>query len=154
MAAAGIGPERLVFHIGDEALAAHLGVLGAIDIALDPFPFNGSTTTYEALWMGVPVVTLKGRRFVGRVGEALLARVGLDDLVARDEAAYVETVLALAADAGRRAALRSGLRRRLRASALLDAPAHARSIEAAYRGLWRRWVNRNQKPESRRPETR
>jgi protein O-GlcNAc transferase len=142
MAAAGIGPERLVFHAGDEGLESHLGVLGGLDIALDPFPFNGSTTTYEALWMGVPVVTLKGRRFVGRVGEALLARVGLDDLVATDEAAYVEAVLALAADAPRRAALRAGLRRRLCGSALLDAPAHARSIEAAYRGLWRRWCER------------
>ena len=150
MAAAGIGAERLVFHTGDEGLESHLGVLGRLDIALDPFPFNGSTTTYEALWMGVPVVTLKGRRFVGRVGEALLARVGLDDLVAADEAAYVETVLALAADAPRRAALRAALRQRLCGSALLDAPAHAREVEAAYRGLWRRWCERRLPVEARR----
>jgi predicted O-linked N-acetylglucosamine transferase (SPINDLY family) len=149
MAAAGIGGDRLVFRTGAEELAEHLAVLGGIDIAFDPFPFNGCTTTYEALWMGVPVVTLKGRRFVGRAGQAMLERVGLGDLVAADEAAYVETVLDLARDGPRRARLRGELRGRLRASALLDAPACAREVEAAYRRLWRR---RNQKARSQKPE--
>jgi len=142
MAAAGIGPERLLFVTGEEAMADHLGVVGTLDVALDPFPFNGCTTTYEALWMGVPVVTLAGSRFVGRAGAAMLGEVGLGDLVAAGEAAYVEAVLRLASDPARRARLRAELRPRLRASALLDAPGHARAVEAAYRRLWRGWCRR------------
>ena len=137
LARSGIGADRLLFHTGDEPLASHLAVIGGADLALDPFPFNGCTTSYEALWMGVPVVTLKGRRFVGRAGAAMVQPLGLSDLAVADEDAYVAAALGLAADPARRARLRAELRPRLRSSALLDASAHAASVEAAYRRLWR-----------------
>ena len=82
----------------------HLGHYRQVDIALDPFPYNGGTTSYEALWMGVPVVTLAGHRFIGCMGGAILGRVGLEDLVAADVGQYVATAVELAGgqDLGRR----------------------------------------------------
>ena len=139
LARSAIGADRLLFHTGEEDLASHLAVIGGADLALDPFPFNGCTTTYEALWMGVPVVTLRGRRFVGRAGAAMLLPLGLADLAVDDEDAYVAAAVRLAADPGRRARLRSELRPRLKASALLDAAAHASAVEAVYRRLWQGW---------------
>jgi protein O-GlcNAc transferase len=131
--------ERVDFLSGDVGRAEQLALLNRIDVALDPFPFNGSTTSFEALWMGVPVVTLAGDRFVGRVGASLLHQVGLDDLVALDAEAYVATASALARDRTRLATLRQALRPRLRLSPLCDAPAHARNVEQVYRRLWRDW---------------
>ena len=98
-------------------------------------------SSFEALWMGVPVVTLAGDRFVGRVGASLLAQLGLDDLVAPDISAYVDRASSLAADRGRLAMLRADLRGRLRASLLCDPGRYARSIEDAYRALWREWCS-------------
>ena len=118
-----------------------LRVLNEVDIALDPFPFNGSTTTFEALWMGVPVVTLRGERFVGRVGSSVLTALGLPELIATTAADYVARAVALARDAERRRRLRRELRPRLKASALMDAPAHARAVEAAYRYFWTKGAN-------------
>ncbi|TAL06759.1 MAG: hypothetical protein EPO00_10530 [Chloroflexota bacterium] len=141
-ARAGVDPERLDFVSGGLGLEEHLARVGELDIALDPFPFNGSTTTYEALWMGVPVVTLAGERFVGRTGLALLAQVGLAGLAVETEGAYVAAALGLARDAGRRARLRRELRDRLKASPLLDAAGHARHLEAALRRMWRDWCRR------------
>ena len=137
LARSSVGADRILFHTGDEDLASHLAVVGGADLALDPFPFNGCTTSYEALWMGVPVVTLVGKRFVGRAGAAMVQPLGLADLAVADEDAYLAAVLGLAADPARRARLRAELRPRLRASALLDAGAHAAAVEAAYRRLWR-----------------
>jgi hypothetical protein len=94
---------------------------GTIDIALDPFPHNAGTTTIEALWQGVPVVTLAGRPSVGRFGAAILHAAGLDDWVTETQDAYVARAVAAATDLDALAALRSGLRPRLAASALLDA---------------------------------
>lgn len=136
----GISADRLAFDGRRSSRRSHLAFVGGLDIALDPFPFNGSTTTYEALWMGVPVVTLLGKRFVGRVGSAMLARVGLGDLIGADEDAYVEAAVALAQNPERRARLRTGLRPRLLASALLDAPAYAHTVETAYRRMWMNWA--------------
>jgi len=131
-AAAGLAPDRLdlVGHI--DAAHGHLAAYGRVDIALDPFPYNGTTTTCEALWMGVPVVALAGTRHAGRVGASLLHRVGLDGLVADDAAGYVAAAAALAADPDRLAGLRSGLRERLALSSLLDGAGFARSVEAAF----------------------
>jgi predicted O-linked N-acetylglucosamine transferase (SPINDLY family) len=135
----GVGPDRLIF-VGDELpRARHLEVLNRIDIALDPFPFNGCTTSFEALWMGVPVVTLAGRRFIGRMGASFLARIGLTELIAATPEDYVAKTAALAGDPHRLADLRSGLRQRVAASPLCDATAYARSVEAAYREMWQRW---------------
>ncbi|MBI1776505.1 MAG: hypothetical protein HYR63_14260 [Proteobacteria bacterium] len=138
----GIARDRLDFVGGRLPRAGQLAILNRVDIALDPFPFNGSTTTFEALWMGVPVVSLAGDRFLGRVGASFLAQIGLGSLVAADAEAYVRLARELAADAPRRARLRQELRPRLLASPLCDAPAHARAFEAALRALWRAWCSR------------
>lgn len=135
----GVDPDRIVFVGGDLDRSAHLGLVGEVDIGLDPFPFNGCTTTFEALWMGVPVVTLAGRRFLGRMGASFLTHLGLPELVAKDPDAYVATAAGLASDLDRLSALRQGLRQRILASPLCDAPAYARSIEVAFRAAWRRW---------------
>ncbi|PWC39970.1 hypothetical protein TSO352_05160 [Azospirillum sp. TSO35-2] len=133
----GIAADRLDLVGWSASRAAHLALYDRIDIALDPFPYNGTTTTCEALWMGVPVVTLAGERHAGRVGMALLTRAGLPDLIAPDPAAYRRIALTLAADPGRRAALRTELRPRLRTGPLGNAAALATAVEDACRRLLR-----------------
>ncbi|MCF8506758.1 MAG: tetratricopeptide repeat protein [Caulobacter sp.] len=128
----GIGAERIVALPYEPDQARHLELYGRVDIALDTFPYNGTTTTCEALWMGVPVIGLLGRGHAGRVGASLLSQVGLDWLVGRDEADYVRRAVTLAADTPALAELRRGLRRRMRDSTLCDAAFLARKIEAAY----------------------
>jgi predicted O-linked N-acetylglucosamine transferase (SPINDLY family) len=110
-----------------------------IDIALDAFPHNGNTTTCESLWMGVPVISLIGDRFVARFGYTLLKGIGLADLAARDEAAYLAMATGLAADLDRLDALRAGMRARIASSALRDEAGFTRDLEAAYRAMWRAW---------------
>jgi predicted O-linked N-acetylglucosamine transferase (SPINDLY family) len=138
-AAAGIDPARLDILPRADGVAAHLAAYARVDVALDPFPYNGTTTTCEALWMGVPVIVRAGDRHASRVGASLLHRVGLDDLVAGDDAAYLQAAIAMANDPARIAALRGGLRARMQASPLCDAPHFARAIEGAYRAIWRDW---------------
>ncbi len=111
----------------------HLALYGRVDIALDPFPYNGTTTTCEALWMGVPVVTLAGDRHAARVGASLLAQVGLGELVADSVAGYVAIAADLARDSARRSRLRATLRGRMAASPLCDGPGFAGRFEAALR---------------------
>ncbi len=135
----GVAPGRVELRAGRVPRAAQLALLNEVDIALDPFPFNGCTTTFEALWMGVPVATLEGRRFLSRMSASFLRHLDLGDLVAGDPDAYVALAASLAADLGRRAELRSGLRGRLADSPLCDPEGHARSLVAAYRQLWRDW---------------
>jgi protein O-GlcNAc transferase len=139
LAERGLAPERveLVARMPDSR--AHLALYDRIDIALDPFPYNGTTTTCEALWMGVPVVTLRGDRHASRVGASLLTQIGMTDLIADSVEAYVETAAALAGDRVRLSRLRRSLRPHMAASPLCDAPAFARKIEDAYRTMWRRW---------------
>ncbi|KAA1052607.1 tetratricopeptide repeat protein [Azospirillum argentinense] len=120
----------------------HLQAYDRIDIGLDPFPYNGTTTTCEALWMGVPVITLAGRHHVARVGASLLSQCGLAELIATDEAGYVETAVALARDTGRLAALRRGMTKRMERSALSDHRGFAAAVEAAYRAMWHSWLGR------------
>jgi protein O-GlcNAc transferase len=138
LAGEGIDPRRLGF-VGSQPMRTYLDTYRGIDIALDPFPYNGGTTTCDALWMGVPVVSLAGRTAVGRAGLSLLSNVGLPELVAHTEEEYVETAADLASDLPRLAELRSTLRQRMLASPLMDAPAFARDMEAAYRQMWRAW---------------
>ncbi len=107
-----------------------------VDIALDPFPYNGTTTTFEALWMGVPVISMAGVRHAGRVGCMILTRIGCTDLIANSTDEYVAKAAALAMDADKLADLRCNLRARLAGSSLMDERRFANELEAAYRRLW------------------
>jgi len=131
----GVAPKRI--HFNGEALPMrrHLELYQQCDIALDPFPYNGTTTTCEALLMGVPVITLAGTTHGSRVGASLLTCVGLPELIAANPSAYVQAVAALAADPARRAELRGSLRLRLRHSLLGQARPFTRNLEAALRGM-------------------
>ena len=117
----------------------HLNTYRLLDIALDTSPYNGTTTTCEALYMGVPVITLAGSSHAGRVGTSLLTTLGLDELIAATPEDYLAHAEALAQDTSRLSALRNTLRPRLLASPLCDGAAYARKIERAYRELWRIW---------------
>src|SRR5581483_4397893 len=116
-----------------------LGVYRQIDVALDPFPYGGGPTTCDALWMGVPVVSLAGQTAVGRGGLSILSNLGLTDLVAHDSEQYVRIAVELANDLPRRSELRATLRDRMQVSPLMNAPRFARNVEAAYRSMWQRW---------------
>jgi len=144
----GIGAERLELAAPVESLAAHLAKYQGIDIALDVYPYNGVATTCEALWMGVPVITLAGPTHVSRVGASLLHSVGLAELVAGSAEEYLQKALELARNDDRLGALRRTMRDRLRASPLLDARRFAGALENAYREMWDRWV---QAEEAARP---
>lgn len=137
-AAQGIEGERLDFSGLQPHTGSHLLMYGLIDVALDTAPYAGTTTTCEALYMGVPVVTLRGRGIHAQsVGASLLAAVRLPDLVATTEDEYVQCAAALAKNPARLAALRAGLRQRMRQSVLCDGPRHAARLERLYEGLAR-----------------
>jgi len=140
-AARGVDQDRLAFHPPVPDFRRHLEVYHQVDIALDTFPYNGTTTTCEALWMGVPVIGLAGGVHAARVGASLLAQVGLEDLVAMDESAYVEAAKGLASDRGRLVALRAGLRDKLRNSTLCDADRFTRELERLYTSIRETWRN-------------
>lgn len=141
-AAHGVAPERLDL-VDAGAPPRAWEAYARIDIALDPFPCNAAASAVEALWLGVPVVSLMNRRPVGRVGASLLAALDLSDWAAADVEAYVEKAVATAADPAALDDLRSGLRARFLASPLADAHGLGRELELALRGLWRRWVEQN-----------
>ncbi|MDH3585247.1 MAG: hypothetical protein OER86_13635, partial [Phycisphaerae bacterium] len=135
----GIGPDRLELVGWVEGNYNHLTAYRDVDIALDTFPYNGTKTTCESMWMGVPVVTVRGDRHAGRVGATLLHHVGRDQFVAEDEDAYVAIAANLAERPGDLADLRRGFRDRLRGSELCDAARFARGFESALRQMWERW---------------
>jgi predicted O-linked N-acetylglucosamine transferase (SPINDLY family) len=137
-AAHGIAAARVELR-GASRHRAFLGEYNQIDIVLDPFPYSGGLTTCEALWMGVPTVTLPGEIFASRHSASHLSNVGLSDWVADDLAGYVAIALARAADLPALAALRAGLRARVKASPLCDAPRFGRNLGAALRRTWRDW---------------
>ena len=134
----GIEPHRIQF-VGKLRFEKYMAVYQEIDIALDPMPYSGGLTTIEALWMGVPLVTLAGQTAVGRGGLSLLSQLGLTDLVGRAPAEYVGIATRLAGDLPRLVELRETLRARMQSSPLMDAPRFARQMEEAYRLMWRNW---------------
>jgi predicted O-linked N-acetylglucosamine transferase (SPINDLY family) len=145
-AAAGVDPGRLEVR-GDSPHAEMLAQYADIDIALDPFPFCGGLTSSEALWMGVPVVTLPQDRMASRQTLAFLHGIGLGDLAANSEDDYVRIAAALAADPARRGELRRTLRPRMAAAPMNDPKVFTPGLEAAYRQMWRRWCE-GQPPEA------
>jgi len=142
LAAAGVAIERVEFLPYASSMAEHLALYRRVDVALDTFPYNGTTTTCEALLMGVPVIALHGGRHAGRVGQSLLQAAGLEEFVAADREAYIAKAAALIRDRARIGQLRQDLRGRLLASPLCDAPSLTRQVEAAYRQFWRQWCRR------------
>jgi protein O-GlcNAc transferase len=139
-AACGLPAERIDVQPWALGYADHLSAYAGIDVALDPTPYNGTTTTCEALWMGVPVVSLVGNRHAARVGVDVLNRVGLSRLAADTPAAFVAVAVGLAEDRAGTAALRRALRAKVAASPLTDAGRFVREVETAYRDVWRRRV--------------
>jgi protein O-GlcNAc transferase len=138
LASAGIEGDRLHFS-GRQTFAKYMETYAQIDIALDPFPYGGGITTLDALWMGVPVITLSGATAVGRGGRSILSNLGLTELIGLDPGQYAQIAIELASDRDRMLTLRSGLRARMLASPLLDAVGFARDVEAAYRMMWHKW---------------
>ncbi len=132
---AGIEPARLDLLDGVPGKSDHLAMYSRLDIALDTFPYNGTTTTCEALWMGVPVVTCEGSMHAGRVGASLLRAAGLGDLIAPNQDAFVSLAACLALEPARLADARSGVRN-LRSSSLCDATSFATRFERVLRQMW------------------
>ncbi|HEV8014132.1 MAG TPA: tetratricopeptide repeat protein [Stellaceae bacterium] len=138
-AALGIAASRVELRAHLTEMGDHFSAYGEIDIALDPLVYNGTTTTCEALWMGVPVISMIGDRHAARVGLDLLSRVGLSELAAADVDAYVALAASLAGDLPRLQRIRQALRERMRRSPLCDATGFARRFEAGLRTMWRDW---------------
>lgn len=134
----GVDANRLVLQSQESDEALHLSRYNEIDIGLDPFPYNGITTTCEALWMGVPVIALRGDRHSSRMGASLVLNVGLPECVTESTDEYRTVAIVLANDLPHLAELRSGMRARMRKSALMDEVGVTREVEAAFREVW--WV--------------
>ena len=141
----GVRHEQLEFA-GRSPRNEYLAAYHEVDIGLDPFPYNGGTTTVEAVWMGVPVITLRGDRFVGRMGESIMMNLGLEECVTDSEDAYIAKAIGLASDLPRLAVLRSNLRNQLLKSPLCDGPGFTRDLEAAYRKMWETWCRTQTNP--------
>jgi predicted O-linked N-acetylglucosamine transferase (SPINDLY family) len=136
----GIDPARVLYR-GIVPFRVHTQLLSSVDIALDSFPYTGTTTTCDCLWMGVPVVTLAGNTHASRASAGVLMRLGLEDWVACDVQGYIENAVRAAGDLASLAALRQGLRRRVRSSSLVDGARFAKDVEVAYRWMWEQWIN-------------
>jgi len=134
----GVDPERLDFQ-GWLPIAEHLNLYNRVDIGLDTFPWCGNTTTCDALWMGVPVITLAQKESRGRMGASVLSQAGLNGFIAESPDEFVARAVALARDPDLLRQLRSSLRATLEQSPLLDAQAITAPLENAYREMWRRW---------------
>lgn len=134
-AAAGVDAGRLELR-GPTGLADMMAEYADIDIALDPVPYNGGTTTLQAMWMGVPVIVRKGTQFVSRMGASFMTAAGLEDWVAGDDAEYVEIAARMASDRPALLALKQGMRERLRSAPAWDIDRYVGDFEAALRAIW------------------
>ncbi len=133
-----VAPNRLVC-LPRISIAQYLDYYNSVDLALDPFPFTGGITTLDALWMGVPVVTLPGPIVVSRGSLSIFSNMGLTELAVKNKSDYVALAVALARDQDRLRQLRAELRERLERSVLMDSARFARQVELAYRAMWQKW---------------
>jgi len=140
--ALGTDPSRLIFEGPTLKLEEFFQSYHTIDIALDPTPYNGGTTTCEALWMGIPVVALRGERFCARMSHSLLNNVGLGQLSVETEEAYVEGVRSLCHNTGYLQQIRSELRSRMAASPICNGKLASQALENAYRRAWQQFCNK------------
>jgi predicted O-linked N-acetylglucosamine transferase (SPINDLY family) len=138
-AACGIAADRLILAGTFASRDDHLAAYNQVDIALDTFPYPGVTTSAEALWMGVPVLSMQGDRFMSCTAGSIAYNAGLPDWIAADQDDYVAKAMAFASDLGRLATLRANLRQQVLASPLFDAPRFARNFEDALWGMWQRY---------------
>ena len=132
----GIDPARVQCFESFRNKSDHLMTYGDIDLALDPFPYNGTTTTFESLWMGVPMVTYAGNVHAARVGHAIMTGIGLGEFVADSIPAYIDLAVAIASDIDRLAEIRANTRQKLEDSPLMDGANFARSMEDAFFDMW------------------
>jgi protein O-GlcNAc transferase len=135
----GIKPERIELLPFSASFSSHMDLYNQIDIALDPFPYNGVTTTCEALWMGVPVITLEGNTHASRAGASLLSNIGLAGLIADKHDEYIDIAVKLASDLEQLKSLRMNLRERIASSPLTDAKRFTSGLEMCYREMWQTW---------------
>jgi predicted O-linked N-acetylglucosamine transferase (SPINDLY family) len=136
-AAYGITEERLIIKGRQNSFESHMSMYNDVDIGLDPFPYNGTTTTCEALSMGVPIVTLAGRSHVSRVGVSIMSNMGLPEFIAPAPEEYIRIAFELAGDISRLSTLRHTMRDRMQASPLMQPRPFMNALESAYRQVWR-----------------
>jgi len=141
MAGNDIASERITLLSARDSFHDHLACYHKADIALDTFPFAGATTTFQALWMGIPVISLMGERFISRMGGSISFHAGLENLVVETPQEFVEQAVALANDRRQLRQLRSTMRQCLLSSPLCDGPAYARNVEQVFRTLWNARTN-------------
>jgi spore maturation protein CgeB len=139
----GISRDRIDLLGKDPSRRDHFKRYNDIDIGLDPFPYNGTTTTCDALWMGVPVITLEGKTHVSRVGVSQMNNLGLTELIAKTEDEYIEIAKRLSGDLNHLSHLREGMRTRMIASPLMDEKRFTQNLEEAYREMWEEYVFRD-----------
>ena len=148
----GIDPDRMTMTGFVPSVKDHLNMYGQVDLALDTFPYNGTTTTCEAMWMGVPVLTIEGDRHSGRVGLSLMHAMNLvEDFVVPDVRRYIDRAVFLASDPEVIDQLRPQLRGRMAASPLRDEAGFTAELESVYRSLWQSWCEGPQTFERRPP---
>jgi protein O-GlcNAc transferase len=145
----GISGDRLDLRGKDFSRRDHFQRYNEVDIGLDPFPYNGTTTTCEALWMGVPVITLEGRNHAGRVGTSQMHNLGLTELIAKTEDDYIQIAQRLSGDLDHLRHLREGMRTRMISSPLMDSKRLTENLEKAYRKMWKEYVSRDREKKER-----
>jgi predicted O-linked N-acetylglucosamine transferase (SPINDLY family) len=144
----GIDRSRIILRQANPFSFQHMQLYDDIDVSLDTFPWSGHTTACESMWMGVPVVTLRGPRFAGRMVASVLTSLGLPELIAETADEYRRLAVKLANDLPRLSHLRGSLRSLMVQSPLCDGPAFAKAVEDAYRGMWRRWCEKRTTPQA------
>ena len=137
----GITSNRLKLYSFIPDMDLHLALYNKIDIGLDPFPFNGATTTCEALWMGVPIITLEGKRHAGRVGASILTSIGLNNFIAKNKKEYIDLAVELAEDGHYLKSLRSQLRQRMVTSSLCNNKLFASKFEKVLQDIWIKYLD-------------